>query len=55
MPAVTMAPPVVISESDDEILTPTMLSNLCRQLNVPPDEFGLAIGAIADGHQEGTT
>lgn len=46
-------PPVIISERDEEILTPTVLSNLCRQLGIPPDEFGLVIGGIADARHEG--
>jgi hypothetical protein len=46
-------PPVIIPGQDDERLTPTALSNLCRQLSVPPDEFGLAIGGITlDTHRE---
>ena len=49
-------PPVIIPDSDDEVLTPIALSNFCRQLNVPPDEFGLVIGAIADSQRhEGMT
>jgi hypothetical protein len=48
-------PAVVISDTDADVLTPTTLSNLCRQLRVPPDEFGLVLGAIADAqdHQQG--
>jgi hypothetical protein len=48
-------PPVTISASDEEMLTPTTLSNLCRQLGVPPDEFGLVIGALAEPRHEGGT
>ncbi|HKW94044.1 MAG TPA: hypothetical protein VJX92_19295 [Methylomirabilota bacterium] len=37
------------------VLTLTTLPNLRRQLQVPPHEFGLVLGAIAEAqdHQEG--
>lgn len=38
----------VPSIKDEECLTPFVLSSLCRQLDIPPDEFGFTIGFLED-------
>ncbi len=42
--------PIVIltNIAEDERLTPVVLSNLCRQLDLPPADFGLTSGFVQD-------
>lgn len=41
-------PVVLPSMSDTDRLSPVLLSSLCRQLDIPPQEFGFNLGFIED-------
>ena len=41
------SPPVILPGDDDDRLTPTVLSNYCRQLDIDESEFGLSLGLLS--------
>lgn len=38
--------PIILTVEDGELLTPILLSNLCRQLGLDPKLFSLNLGAV---------